>query len=485
MVDDQNYNNSSSFDSDNNPNSSWGNSDVPIGSDDALNARYFNNSDNPGSSRNKADDDWVNDIDPSDYEYQKSGELPDYSSPDTYQNYQQSNQQQSQESYFDDSEYTQGNFNTNQNLDFDPNDYNPPNSQSAIPPNQNGYNTFDEPETQRPKNNKKVGKNPISFGKSNQQSQRRQPPGRNIDSDYIDDEEEIPENNNNNKIQLTNRQIKAAINTFASRGTSILVTGCGGCGTSTIAYHLANTICNIGFNVLLVDMDTINKTQSYISKDNYECVQFDGAGVMAAVNTINGINTNLDVVRQGFHLLTMGMGSDSRKPSEAFKLDRLGKFVSQAKNSHHFVVYDVPFQYAVNELSPITLGVDDLVLTVDSSNWGIAKTLINICNIESDDLVDTVFGRGQLLFNRYHNLSKVFGSRVRKLTDITKLMDKKVLDLVGQVTGYYFSSMKICGVVKESPNFETGWFNNVQFSDTPNGFDIFSKLLQNILIHSM
>ena len=306
----------------------------------------------------------------------------------------------------------------------------------------------------------------------------------NPDKGYDEDEEIPTQKKVINRPKMNNKQIKATFDAFASRGTSIVVTGCGGSGTSTVALNLANTICNLGYTVLLVDMDTINKAQSYISKDNSDAIDFESSSVMAAVNSSTGANTHMSIVRQGFHLLGMGMGSDSKKPSEAFKKDKLNRFIQSAKNSHNFVIYDIPFEYAVDHLDAITYAADNIVLTVDTSNWGISKTLINICNIGSDDMEETLFGRAQLLFNRYKGINNVFGKKVKKIKDITAAMDKKVFELVGEDLGYYFSEMHVCGAINEDKNFESGWFNDIQYSDTNKGFDLFVDILKNIVLHT-
>ena len=51
--------------------------------------------------------------------------------------------------------------------------------------------------------------------------------------------------NDNNKVDVN--YIKQQLRPFASRGNSIVVTGCGGCGTSTVAYNLANIINQLGY----------------------------------------------------------------------------------------------------------------------------------------------------------------------------------------------------------------------------------------------
>ena len=304
------------------------------------------------------------------------------------------------------------------------------------------------------------------------------------DDDYADAKQENKSSENTNRhVELNNNQLKNIFNTFANRGTSIAITGFGGTGTSIIAYNLANVICNIRYKVLLVDFDTVNKTQSYLSSEAYEALQTDGASILSAVNSNAGINAYAGIVRPGFGILAMGMASDS-VDSTAFKKDKLFRFLNQARTNYEFIIYDLPFDEAVGNLSTVTLSVDDLVLVLDTSNWGISKALIRLCNIGSDDLEENIFSHGQLLFNRYRGLNKLFGERVKNVKAITKAMDKKLLSLIGTDNGYHFSDMYVCGLIKEDRAFEDGWYNNKQYSDTRAGFNEFTQILKDILLHS-
>lgn len=276
--------------------------------------------------------------------------------------------------------------------------------------------------------------------------------------------------------------IKNELKPFAARGNSIVVTGCGGCGTSTVAYNLANIVAQLGYTVLLVDMDTEGRTQSYISKDNYESMEPDGANLLSAVNSSNGINTHVSVVRTGFHLLTMGLGTDSAHVQDILHKEKISRFYNLAKTSHNFIIYDIPFNTATDFLSDIVYMCDNLVLVTDASNWGITKTMLSVCNIDSDDMRDTIFNRAQLVFNRYRNLYRVLGKKVRTCVDITKVMDQKVLELVGEDPGFYFESLHIAGIINDDPDFELGWFEEVQYSDNKKGQNIFLQLIEHIVL---
>ena len=411
----------------------------------------------------------------------KTGEIPDYSGPDAGFNPLGGDVNR---------EYPGPDDYTAQNQNYvDPNqDYVDPN-QDYVDNNQ-GYNNQNYPGDDYDQYQNDYQGN--DYG--NQTQPEYGPSNSDYDQDYDQntpdgpeeyDEQEINQNRRNNRPSLSNNQLRATLDAFASRGVSIVVTGCGGCGTSTIAYSLANTVCNLGYDVLLIDMDTENKAQSYIAKDNYEAIGIDSADVMAAVNSSDGINAYTAVIRPGFNLLSMGMAADSRKPEEAFNQpQRLNRFVAQARNSHQFVIYDIPFDAATHHLSDITMAADDIVLVTDASNWGISKTLISAYNIGNSDVEETIFSRGQILFNKYRGLKKVFGHKVRKGYDITKQMDAKAIELVGQSTGYSFTDMKICGIIKDIPTLDSFWFNGNQYTDTKAGFDQFATLLKDILLHS-
>lgn len=276
--------------------------------------------------------------------------------------------------------------------------------------------------------------------------------------------------------------IKQQLRPFASRGNNILVTGCGGCGTSTVAYNLANIINQLGYTVLLVDMDTQGRTQSYISKTNYDSIEPDGANLMSAVNSSNGINAQEAIVKQGFHLLTMGLGTDTAPVSELLHKEKISRFVNLAKTSHNFVIYDIPFDSATGFLSEITYMTDNLVLVADASNWGITKLMLNVCNISLDDMQDTIFSRAQLVFNRYRNLNKLLGKKVRTAVDITKVVDMKVQELIGEDPGFHFEDLHIAGIINDDPDIENGWFDTIQYSDINKGQAIFLELLENIVL---
>lgn len=284
------------------------------------------------------------------------------------------------------------------------------------------------------------------------------------------------------RVRASAGKVKDGLKPFAARGNNIVVTGFGGSGTSTVAYGLANILVQLGYNVLLVDCDTKGRAQNYISRTNYDNMSPDGANLMAAVNSSTGLNRQMAVVKQGFHLLTMGMGSDVQPITEMLHKDKIGRFMTNAKATHNFVIYDIPFETATDFLSDITFGADNLVTVVDSSTWGITKMLLGICNIANEDMQDTFFNRAQLVFNRENKLKKVLGKSISSTDDILNVVDEQVFELLGDDPGYYFKTMKVAGIIKYDPNVEQGWFENTHYSDTARGQEVFLNLINNIIL---
>lgn len=312
-------------------------------------------------------------------------------------------------------------------------------------------------------------------------------------SSKVDDEELLFEDtiykdtnintkDNNAKFDFSDENIKATLDTFASRGNSIAVTGCGGCGTSTVAYQLANTIANAGYTVLLIDMDTHGRAQSYISKDSYNCVETNGANLMQALKSSAGINAYVSIVRPGFRLLTMGLGGDIVPLEKIVQTQKLSRFINLAKTSHNFVIYDIPFNDAVGCAEDVMYMADNIVLVSDASNWGTTKTLLSVCNVESEDMQETLFSKAQILFNRCGRASKIMGKKVKSTIDIARAMDSKLREILGEDTGYYFKDMQLCNSLDDIQELEEGWYSKVQYTDSDKGYEQFLRLLINIVL---
>ena len=278
-------------------------------------------------------------------------------------------------------------------------------------------------------------------------------------------------------------QLQNELKPFANRGNSIVFTGCGGCGTSILAYSTAKLASVLGFNTLLVDMDTEGRAQDYISRDNYISMNTDGASLMAAINSGASVESNVTKPNPGLSLLTMGIGGDTAPVNDIIHKEKISRFVNAAKSKYHFVIYDIPFKDATSYLSEITYNADNLAFVIDASNWGMTKAMINTCNIPSEEMQSTIFNKSQIIFNKYRGMQEFMGKKIRNMQDVLRITDDKVMELVGEDIGCYFSDMSIVGVINEDPNFEMGWFNTKQYVDTQAGQMMFCNLLRNIVLN--
>lgn len=365
----------------------------------------------------------------------------------------------------------------NNNIEFTDTQYN----------DNNAYNNYNESiefvEEEQPKsnigNNNRVNYSEFDSTEYNKQSSL---PFQNTEYRNPNIPPFVGQNQNIDMRQFT-VQLQNELRPFANRGNSIMFTGCGGCGTSVIAYNIAKLCSLLGYKTLLVDLDTEHRAQSYISKDNYISMNTDSANLMAAFNSGASIASNASIPNTCLHLLTMGIGGDTAPVEDTIQKDKISRFVNLAKSQYNFIIYDTSFKDTTTYLQDITYNADNLALVVDSSNWGMTKTMLSVCNIQSEEMESTIFNKAQIVFNRYKNINHYMGKKVKDMRGILDITDKKVFELVGEDIGLYFSEMNIAGIINEDPNFEMGWFEKVQYCDTPQGQILFGNLLRNIVLN--
>ena len=303
---------------------------------------------------------------------------------------------------------------------------------------------------------------------------------------YDDSNNDVRQNVDPNARVLTDINLNDAAKlfaAFANRGNSIMVTGAPGAGTSTVAFQLANIIRLMNYSVLLVDFDVKGRSQTYIQQANYNATDHDESRLAAAVNSSQGINQYIAIAAQNLHLLNLGLDIDDKPIDQMIQKNRVMKFANQAKNGHNFVIYDVPFDYAAGHLEDITTMADNIVIVQDASTWGQMKTLLYMMNVGDDTVLETLFSKSQILFNRYRNFPKILGEKVRKPEDILKAMDKQLTDLVGADIGYSFRSIHVCGSIGYMDSLEEGWMgrDKSQWTATRNGQAAFIEILKNIV----
>ena len=303
---------------------------------------------------------------------------------------------------------------------------------------------------------------------------------------YEENEPDLRDNIDQNARNLTDVNINDAAKlfaAFANRGNSIMVTGAPGAGTSTVAYQLANILRLMNYTTLLVDFDTKGRSQTYICQANYNATDHDENRLISAVNSTSGINQYVAIASQNLHLLNLGLDIDDKPIEQMIQKNRVMKFANQAKNGHNFVVYDVPFDFAAGHLEDITTMADNIVIVTDQSSWGAMKTLLYMMNVGDEAVLETLFGKAQILFNRYRNFPRILNEKIRRPEDILKAMDKQLQEMVGGDIGYQFRSIHTCGVIPFMTQLEDGWMGKekYQWTATKEGQAAFVDILKKIV----
>jgi len=282
-------------------------------------------------------------------------------------------------------------------------------------------------------------------------------------------------------------QLKSILDALSAKGTSIVVTGASGSGVSTIAANLANTLVKLGYAVLLVDMDTKNRAQAYMSKDAYEIVHsngIDNASLRLALNNPHlGVGRYVNIISPAFHVLTMGLAGDIIEDDKLAEKSKLIRFSNIAKSSYQFIIYDIPFDKAVSYCSDIVCSADNIIMTVDSSNWGVMKALLAMSNIDDAAMQKAMFTRAQICFTKYIPKDKIIGYKAKSLLDILTNMDKLIEDLLGDCAEYRFEDMQICGVAMYDDLYDKCWFSQNYYSDYEVGYITMIKLINNMYIN--
>lgn len=270
---------------------------------------------------------------------------------------------------------------------------------------------------------------------------------------------------------------------FASRGNAITVLGNGGTGASSVVINMANFIASMGYSVLIVDADTLHRSQSYITKEAYNAIEAGSSDLMAAINSGAPVERFAKVVRPGVHLLSMWMGGDCVPIEDIIKQEKLTRFINSVKSSFNFTIYDIPFSTGTTFLRDVVYTADNIVNVVDASNWGVSKFMLDCCNIASEEMQETIFNRTEIIFNKFRGIDSIFGRKVKKLSDILRVMDDKVVDLTGVDSGMYFMNMHIVGKIDYDEKFDDQWFSNKWYSDDKHGKEVFSQLVAETVLY--
>lgn len=276
-------------------------------------------------------------------------------------------------------------------------------------------------------------------------------------------------------------EMKIKLDAYASRGTSIAVTGSAASGKTFVAYNLANILSKMGYNVLIVDFDLHGRGQGYITKENYKSVEIDGASVIQALKNANKAGAFVSIARPGLSLLTNGVGGTPVDLDNIVTNENLLRFINTVKSAYSYVIYDIPFEKAVGSVKEVLYSADDVLLVTEGSQYGITKTILNMANIEDLDLMEAMFSKSKLVLNKIESDYRIFGRKIKRVWDYLSVMDAQLGEWSGDEDCQYFQGMDIVGVLNKDPLVEKAWFTNSPYSGKEPGRGIFVQLLWNLL----
>lgn len=296
-----------------------------------------------------------------------------------------------------------------------------------------------------------------------------------------------------NKKQPMNQQmssydiLKLKLDGYKKRGNLLVVTGSHNTGKTTVAANLANLVCKLGYQVLIVDMDTRGRGMSYINIDSYEAVHSqrtdDSTLRLALNNSGDKFGRYVSIVRPGMHLLSTGLAYDSQDAKDTISRTNLTKFIHQAQNLYQLIIVDMEFADATENFTEFTLAADEIVLVSEVNTHGLMELLLNLSNISdnSENVSDVLFENSKLLLNKEDGMTKLFGKKVMNTGQVLSVLDDKLTELIGFSIDRRLSDLEVCGLLKYNASFEEYWYNRAYLSDTQDGEAIFLEILQRIL----
>lgn len=302
-----------------------------------------------------------------------------------------------------------------------------------------------------------------------------------FNEDVYSSQEEV---NVQDTIEIDDKKFKDVLKHLGKRGYTITFTGNHGCGTSTIACNTAYTLGKLGFKTILLDLDTFGRNQHYLTKDNFNSIDKESGNMnMALQGRIDDVYGCITSTRRSVHTLLNGVACEPQELQPGSN-ERVKQIINLFKKDYDFIILDVPFKFAVEEI-PITLeACNDIVITCDSSSWGVMNIINYICNLEDSMLLEILFSqKTNILFNKHRGVKKIYNRGINLYSpSALKVLDKIVVDIADFSIGYKFSDMRSMGALELSNTFETFLGEKVQFCDTPKGQVKMLELLKKLLV---
>lgn len=291
---------------------------------------------------------------------------------------------------------------------------------------------------------------------------------------------------NNNQLSK-DAELQNLLNTFRGRGSTIVVTGTSESGKSMLVGNLANMINKMGYTVLIVDCDTVKRSQAYLNLDVYEAIHNIDTEINSLRLTVNSLNAEIGryaaIARQGLNILSTGLAADAEEVEKVVALNKVTNFIYAARASYNFILFDIDFRKLVGPLSELVLSSDNIVITSKPTTKSIMELMVDMSNIDDVSVREAMFTRGDLIFSHVNNnIDSICGYKVKNLYSILNILDQIVINLIGGPGDYSFSKMRIAGQIQYSEEFDKFWMSKNYASDTQDGEAIYMELLRSIML---
>lgn len=281
--------------------------------------------------------------------------------------------------------------------------------------------------------------------------------------------------------------VQEIINSLAlagARHSSYIFTGARGCGVTTIAFNTAYIIAQLGFSVLYIDCDTVNKGSSFITLNNYNALHTSEdtrSSLLTAISNPSNIDNYINVLEPGFHILGMGIDYDKRPLEDIMKREKFQRFINLAKDDYNFVVYDLPFNTMLTVGEDAIYNSDKIAYVTESNTKGFMSLLNDMANINDEDVRTVLFTRLNVLLNRHSKETLYFAKKLNKISAVIREIDGVASEVTSGQSELMINDLNFICTIPFIMALNNMWLNKINYMKNREIHDIFLKVTRAIV----
>jgi len=266
------------------------------------------------------------------------------------------------------------------------------------------------------------------------------------------------------------------------RRSSIVFTGTPNSGTSTLAFNVARSIAQMGFNVLLVDCDGVNRPMAQMNREMFDIVHTTdetSINLLKAIGDPMNISMYTHIVSQGLHVLTMGLNHSSCSINEKVDKQKFTRFAGMVRETYSIVIYDMPFDVLMGVGSEVGFISDKLVVNTEENANGIMRLINLITNINNDDMIGLIINKSKVVLNKSLGRNIYFGKRVRDTNQLLDMMDEVAVSLGVDMYNHRLMDLSIVSKLNYIGELTDSWMSSGNMNNELNGE--FLRVLKDIV----